>query len=85
MDTTRKQSKDNQALVWHPGCEPYPTPSERGLDIHLLLKVEGLPVPYLTASWDGHNLYTFSTFGYPDSPWTSFPTSIKTESWAVLP
>ena len=84
MDTTKKQAKDNQALVWHPGYEPYPTPSERGFDIHLLLKVEDLPVPYLTAAWDGHKLYTFSTFGYPDSPWTSFPEGIKIESWAVL-
>ena len=77
-------NQEQSCLVWHPGYEPYPTTSEQGADVQLLLKVEDLPVPYMTAIWDGHNLYTFSTFGYPDSPWTSFPTSIKIESWAVL-
>ena len=78
-------NKNNHVLVWHPTHEDYPAPLKQGSDVQLLLKVEGLPVPYLTASWDGHNLHTFSTFGYPDSPWTSFPEGIKIESWAVLP
>lgn len=85
MNTTKKQSKDNQALVWHPSLDPYPAPSGGGADVQLLLKVQNLPMPYLTATWDGNNLYTFSTFGYPDSPWTSFPESVLIEAWAVLP
>lgn len=84
MDKTRKQFKDNQALVWHPAHEPYPHPKNGG-DVQLLLKVQNLPMPYLTATWDGNNLHTFSTFGYPDSPWTSFPDSIRIEAWALLP
>ena len=72
-------------LVWHPAHEPYPQPSKGGADIQLLLKVGELPMPYLTATWDGNNLDTFSTFGYPTSPWTTFPESIKIEAWAVLP
>ncbi len=42
-------------------------------------------MPYLTATWDGNNLHTFSTFGYPTSPWTPFQESIKIEAWTVLP
>ncbi len=85
MVDNKKQIKNNQALVWHPAHEAYPEPLKHGSDVQLLLKVEGLPMSYLTASWDGHNLFTFSTFGYPDSPWTSFPEGVKIESWAVLP
>lgn len=78
-------NKNNHVLVWHPAHKAYPAPLKQGSDVQLLLKVEGLPMPYLSASWDGHNLYTFSRFGYPDSPWASFPEGIKIESWAVLP
>ena len=77
--------KDKDTLVWHPAPDPYPVPSKGGADIQLLLKVEGIPMPYLTATWDGHHLYTFSTFGNPDSPWISFPDSIRIKAWAVLP
>lgn len=77
--------KDKDTLVWHHAPDPYPVPSKDGADIQILLKVEGLPMPYLTATWDGHHLYTFSTFGNPDSPWISFPDNIRIEAWAVLP
>lgn len=72
-------------LMWHDTREPYPTPSKSGLDVQLLLKVKDLPMPYLTASWDGHTLHTFSTFGYPSAPWTPFPETVEVEAWAVLP
>lgn len=72
-------------LIWHEPQQPYPKPAKGGLDIQLLLKVKDLPMQYLTASWDGHNLHTFSTFGYPSSPWTPFPDTVKVEAWTVLP
>lgn len=77
--------KIKYTLIWHGSHEPYPVPSEIGLDVQLLLKVKNLPMPYLTASWDGNNLNTFSTFGYPSSPWTSFPDTVEVEAWAILP
>ena len=76
--------KKNIEITWNRYPDvPFPNGTD-GKDIQLLLKVEDLPMPYLTAAWDGRDLYTFSTFGYPDSPWTSFPEGIKIESWAVL-
>ena len=77
--------KIKHTLIWHGTHEPYPVPPEIGLDVQLLLKEKNLPMPYLTASWDGHNLHTFSTFGYPSSPWTPFPDDIEVEAWAILP
>lgn len=77
--------KIKYTLIWHGSHEPYPTPPEIGLDVQLLLKVKNLPMPYLTASWDGKDLHTFSTFGYPSSPWTPFPDTVGVEAWAILP
>ena len=73
------------ALIWREPQQPYPKPAKAGLDAQLLLKVKDLPMPYLTASWDGHDLHTFSTFGYPSAPWTPFPETVEVEAWAVLP
>lgn len=53
-------------------------------DIQLLLNVDGIPMPYLTATLNKGTLFCFSTVGYPESPWTTLPEGIKIESWAVL-
>ena len=71
------------ALIWHEPQQPYPKPAKAGLDVQLLLKVKDFPVPYLTASWDGQNLHTSSTFGYQSSLWAPFQTNSMTKKTPV--
>lgn len=70
-------------LQWHPYYEPIVIPSGRS-EVEVLLKVDNLPMGYLTATWDGRYFHIFSSFGYPDHPWTTMPNGIKVVEWAYI-
>lgn len=80
----KKANVESGVITWNRYPDvPFPNGTDNE-DIQLLLKVDGIPMPYLTATLNKGTLFCFSTIGYPESPWTTLPEGIKIESWAVL-
>lgn len=80
-----KKANDKPGVItWNKYPDvPFPNVTDDE-DVQLLLKVDGIPMPYLTATLNKGTLFCFSTIGYPESPWTTLPEGIKIEFWAVL-
>ena len=67
--------------VWHDINKEKPVYT--GKDVDLILHVDGLPMQFIAACWDGKYMHIYS--GNPDAPWGMLPSGVKILEWAYVP
>ena len=53
-------------------------------DVNVLLKVDELPMQYVSAVWDGERFWVLSPNLYRTAPWTVLPSGIVVTDWCYI-